>query len=227
MEAARSWLAVASPVLPPEVAAVLASHSAFGIVNQWEAEPEARLTFDDFPGEPRNADLAVCARDQFGEFVLAVEAKADEPFGESIGDALAAAVDRKLENPRSNGVARVEQLAMSLLGPRLKGEAALRKLRYQLLTATAGALRAGEARGATRVVLLVQEFWTRLTTDSKHAANALDLNRFVNRLSHGTVSVAEPGVLYGPFAVPGGPLFAAPPSLFIGKAHSNLRHRGA
>lgn len=226
MEAARSWLA-ASPELPAEISALLASHSAFGIVNQWEAEPEARLSFDDFPGEPRNTDLAVYARDQFGDFVLAVEAKADEPFGETLADTLATAVDRKIENPRSNGVARVEHLAVALLGPRLKGEPALGKLRYQLLTATAGALRAGETRGATRVVLLVQEFWTRLTTDAKHAANAGDLNRFVSRLSHGNVSVVEPGVLYGPFAVPGAPLFTAPPSLFIGKAQSNLRNRGA
>jgi len=34
------------------------------MVSEWEAEPEARLSFDDLPGEPRNADLA--ARDQFG-----------------------------------------------------------------------------------------------------------------------------------------------------------------
>ena len=152
MEAARSWLAVASPALPAEVAAVLASHAAFGSVDKWEGEPEAKLLFDDFPGEPRNADLVVYARDQFGEFVLAVEAKADESFGETVAEALAAAVDRKLENPRSNGVARVEQLAAALLGPRLKGESALGKLRYQLLTATAGALRAGERHGADRVV---------------------------------------------------------------------------
>jgi hypothetical protein len=71
MEAARSWLA-ASPALPAEISFLLSRHSAFGIVNQWEAEPEARLPFDDFPGEPRNADLAVYARDQFGDFVLAV-----------------------------------------------------------------------------------------------------------------------------------------------------------
>jgi hypothetical protein len=227
MEAARSWLAVISPALPREVAAVLATHMAFGIVNQWDAEPEARLPFDSFPGEPRNADLAVYARDQFGEFVLAVEAKADETFGESIADTLAAALDRKLENPRSNGVARVEQLALALFGPRRKGEPALGELRYQLLTATAGALRAGETRGATRVVLLVQEFWTRLTADAKHAANAVDFNRFVSRLSHGTVLAVEAGVLYGPFVVPGAPLFTAPPSLFIGKARINLRNRGA
>jgi len=63
METAKCWLA-ARPALPPEVSAVLASHPAFGIVSEWEAELEARLSFDDLPGEPRNADLA--ARDQFG-----------------------------------------------------------------------------------------------------------------------------------------------------------------
>jgi len=225
MEAARSWLAVTSPALPAEVATVLASHSAFSVVNQWEAEPEARLPFDDFHGEPRNADLAVYAQDQFGEFVLSVEAKADEPFGDSIADTLAAAVDRKLENPRSNGVPRVEQLALALFGPRRKGEPALGELRYQLLTATAGAIQAGKRRNAKRVVLLVHEFWTRRTADPKHAANATDFNRFVSRLSHGRVTVVEPGVLYGPFAVPGAPLFSTPPALFIGKAICNLRKR--
>ena len=226
LEAARSWLA-ASPGLPAEIVGLLASHSAFGVVNQWEAEPEARLSFDDLPGEPRNADLAVYATDQFGDLVIAVEAKADEPFGESIANVLAAAVDRNVENPRSNGVARVEQLTVALLGPRLKGEPALGRLRYQLLTATAGALRAGEARGATRVVVLVHEFRTGLTADAKHAANAADLSRFVSRLSHGLVSVVEAGVLYGPFSVPGTPLFSAPPPLFVGKAECNLRKLGA
>lgn len=225
LELARAWLD-ASPDLPAEVAAVLKSNPAFATVNQWNAEPEARLPFDDFPGEPCNADLAVYARDSFGEFVLIVEAKADEPFGGSIADTLAAAVDRKLENPRSNGVERVEQLALALLGPRRKREPALRKLRYQLLTVTAGALRAGEAQGANRVVLLVHEFWTKCTADKKHAANAVDFNRFVSRLSHNTVSVMEPGVLYGPFPVPGACLFTTPPSLYIGKAQRNVRNRG-
>ena len=227
MEVARSWLAVTSPALPVEVAAVLASHSAFGVVNQWEAEPEARLSFDAFRGEPCNTDLIVYARDHFGDFVIAVEAKADEPFSETVAAALAAAVERKLGNPRSNGVARIEQLALALLGARRKGEPELGKLRYQLLTATAGALRAGEACGAKRVVLLVQEFWTRLTADAKHAANAVDLNRFVSRISHGIVSTVKPGVLHGPFKVHGTPLLSFSPLLFVGIAHIDLRSRSA
>jgi len=75
------------------------------------------------------ADLAVYARDEHGDFLIAVEAKADESFGETVADALAAAVDRKLENPRSNGVTRVEQLAAALFGPRANKAPALGKLR--------------------------------------------------------------------------------------------------
>ena len=71
-----------------------------------EAEPEAQLHFDDLPGEPRNADLAVLVHDEFGEFVMTVEGKADESFGDTVAETLAAAVERKLENPASQGVRR-------------------------------------------------------------------------------------------------------------------------
>jgi len=227
MEVARCWLS-ANPSLPAEVIAVLSNHPAFGAVKQWEAEPEVRFPFDQFPGETRNTDLAVYAKDEFGEFVLAVEAKADEPFGETVADALTAAIERKLEIPNSNGVARIEQLVAALFGSPNANEATLGELRYQLLTATAGALKAGETRGATsRVVLLIQEFRTRQTDDSKHAANAMDLNRFVRCLSHETTATIEPGVLSGPFAVPGAPLFRTPASIFIGKVCHNLRNSGA
>jgi hypothetical protein len=222
MECARSWLGVESPAMPDRVVATLATDGAFGTVETWEAEPEARLSFDTFAGEPRNADLVVFARDEHGEFLLAIEAKADETFGQTVADALADAVERKLENPRSNGVARIEQLAAALFGPRPKGSPALNELRYQLLTAAAGALKAGKDRGVTRVVMLVQEFVTRLTVEEKQAANALDLDGFVARLSKGAVQHVEPNRLHGPFRVPGAPLVDTPPDLYVGKAVCNL-----
>jgi hypothetical protein len=95
-------------------------------------------------------------------------------------------------------------------------------LRYQLLTATAGALRAGKARGTGRVVLLVQEFVTRLTNDKKHQVNTNDLNLFVTRLSHGAVLSIEPAVLYGPID-PLTPLLAVAPPLYIAKTTCILR----
>ncbi len=67
--------------MPPEVLAALATHPNFGPVLSWEAVPEARLRFDSFAGEPRNSDLVVHAEDASGPYVLAIEAKADETYG--------------------------------------------------------------------------------------------------------------------------------------------------
>lgn len=225
-EAARAWIAAAGS-LPAEVNAVLLTHQAFSRISNWDAEPEARLQFDSFAGEPRNSDLVIYANDVHGPFVIAVEAKADESFGEPVARALAAAVERRLKNPRSNGVARIEQLAAALLGPRVGREPQLGDLRYQLLTATAGALCAAERIGAKRAVVLVHEFITAATSDDMHFSNAADLTLFVRRISHNAVLAVDPGHLYGPFVVPGEPLLSAGVQLFVAKAMRNLRGSGA
>ena len=164
------------------------------------------------------------AEDQYGEFVIAVEAKADEPFGETVAEALASAVERRLENPRSNGVQRIVDLATALLSVRERDEPRLGVLRYQLLTATAGALAEAERKSARRVILLVHEFITDLTSDEKHQANAVDLDRFARRIFRGGPPGVLAGHLYGPASVPGQPLLASPAQLFVGKAIRNLRH---
>lgn len=183
-EAAIAWLECGDS-LPPEVAAVLESHPDFGPVLDWHAEPEAKLRFDQFKGEPRNSDLAVYVRDRHGPYLIAVEAKADEPFGESFSDALSAAVERYVANRASKGVARAMQLATMLFGPRGKGEPAIGKLRYQLMTAVAGALCEAERHGYKRTVLLVHEFVTDKTRDEHHERNARDLAAFLSRLTGG------------------------------------------
>lgn len=97
-EVARAWLEGGGLKLPVEVSSALTGHKDFGPVHAWRAEPEVKLLFDDFAGEPRNSDLVVHAQDPHGPFLIAVEAKADEPFGETVAEALAVAVDRHLEN---------------------------------------------------------------------------------------------------------------------------------
>ena len=211
-ELARAWLGLDGSEFPVEVQKTLASHAAFSSVREWVAEPEAKLSFDSFPGEPRNSDLVVYAKDTFGEFL----------------DALASALERYVQNSRSNGVTRIQQLAAALLGPRLKNEPSLRDIRYQLLTATAGALCKAEKReGLERAVLLIHEFVTDKTADEKHDENARDLNHFVARLSHGAVTSVQSEYLYGPFTVPGPPLLSANVKLFVGKATRVLRRNGA
>jgi len=227
MEAARCWLAVSSPKFPREVSRALATNRAFGKVTKWNAEPEARLPFDKLRGEPRNTDLLVHSRDAHGDFLIAVEAKADESFGETVADALANAVERRLANPRSRGVQRVEQLATALFGPRREGEVALGRLRYQLLTGVAGAVAAAARIGNHRVVFLVQEFRTADTTDEKHASNAQDLNAFLHRLSHGSDPKVESGRVYGPISLPQSDLWDTIPPLFVGKVSCELRQQSA
>ncbi|MEF8724306.1 MULTISPECIES: hypothetical protein [Candidatus Accumulibacter] len=221
-EVARAWLVGGGTALPPEVASCLAAHSRFGAVLSWEAEPEAKLRFDNFPGEPRNSDLAVYVTDAIGPYLLAVEAKADEPYGDTVSKTLADALERRLENPRSNGVARVEQLARSLFSPRVKGEPRLGDLRYQLLTACAGAVSEARRKGYSRAVMLVHEFVTSETQPGNHKRNSSDLSAFVYRLSGGGTTEVADDRLVGPFIVPG----AAEVELFIGKVVRRLGTSG-
>lgn len=222
-EVARAWLEGAGLNLPFDVAQVLAADPSFGPVESWIAEPEAKLPFDDFAGEPRNSDLVVHATDSHGPYLIAVEAKADEPFGETIAEALASALERLLANERSKGLIRIQQLAQALFGARLQGDPAIKNMRYQLLTACAGAICEAERRGYQRALLLIHEFVTAKTDDGRHEANAAALGTFVKRLSHGVTMELRSGSIYGPFAVPGKPLFAGTTKLFIGKVTRDLR----
>ena len=73
--------------------------------------------------------------------------------------------------------------------------------------------------------MLIHEFVTNQTTDILHERNSADLNLFVRRLSHGRVDRVGPGEICGPFEVPGAPLCANAPALFIGKVVRTLRAR--
>ena len=185
------------------------------------------MRFDDFPGEPRNSDLAVYARDATGGYLIAVEAKADESYGETVAQTIEAAKARLAVNPRSNGLSRVHQLEQALFRHGAAGATDLRGLRYQLLTASAGALCEAERRGYSRAVLLIQEFITAKTSDDNHSRNTQDLLNFVKALAPGSASEVKSGELYGPFAVPGGRLLKVLPELYVGKVTRNLRAAGA
>ena len=224
-EVARAWLA-SGEQLPVEVGAALLSHPRFGAALEWQAEPEAKFRFDDFAGEPRNSDLAVHVRDAAGRYLIAIEAKADEPYGETLAQTIAAARTRLDQNPRSNGLNRIQQLQEALFGASAAPAAALAGLRYQLLTAAAGALCEGERHAYSRTVLLIQEFVTKKTDDANHARNTHDLTNFMNALNPGTGSEVQSGKLYGPFVIPGGRLLFSPPEFYIGKVTRNLRHWG-
>lgn len=219
-ESAKSWLA-AAPDLPAEIAATLSSHPDIGTLGAWRAEPEKRVPIDDFRGEPPNIDVLLVGSDPNGPVVVAVEAKADEPFGETVDETLEDARTRLDGNPRSKGVARIERLLAALFGKTTNDRDVL-ELRYQLLTVTAAAMIEAERQSARRAVVMVHEFATDRTTDEKRTSNSRDLERFVARLSRGRDGL-EPGKLAGPYGVPGEPIVDGPISLYFGKAVVNRR----
>ena len=80
-----------------------------------------------------------------------------------------------------------------------------------------------ERCGYTRTLMLIHEFVTDKTSDDKHIRNAADLDSFVKRLSHGSVTAVHRGRIEGPFVVPGPPLLSANVALFLGKVYRGLR----
>lgn len=84
-ELARSFLRFGRPSLPTELLTLLRKY--FGEeLHIDKAIPEYCIRVDDFPGEPRNCDLILFGQIADTRFVANIEAKADEPFGELIGE---------------------------------------------------------------------------------------------------------------------------------------------
>lgn len=208
-ENARAWLD-AAPRLQPDIAQVLAACHDIGPLRRWCAEPEARITIDGFRG-PANIDLLVVAEDGHGPVVIAIEAKADETFGRELADQYQRARAARESNPRSMAIDRIEGLldrfALDIEEPHV------RRVRYQLLTATAAMLAEASRRNAARAVLIVHEFVTPSTRRKRRERNAADLDRFLaTALDH--QDHVGPGEIVGPAHVYG------TPNLYVGKART-------
>ncbi len=215
-EVARAWLA-SDMRAPAEVEAALRLHSDFADLVVERVEPEVHLAFDQRRG-PRNADLLVWARDRTGRVAVTVEAKADEEFDNRVTDVFDAGLERRIASPHSEGVARLIDLAESILPLRVPGTVTAGRVRYQLLTGVAGTLAHAAAVKADRAILLVHVFRSAKTSERKLAENTKDLDEFVARLSSSKVAGLSANSLVGPFHVPGKPLFSKRVALYIGKA---------
>jgi hypothetical protein len=95
-ELAGAWCRTGVAVVPNQIRELLESRPEIGAVEFTEGEPERAIAFDQLAGEPRNADMAIRARCSLGVLGITIEAKADEPFGERLGDVVADAIDRRI-----------------------------------------------------------------------------------------------------------------------------------
>jgi hypothetical protein len=232
MESARAWCRSDGACVPHEVRDLLESNPRTRGVKLSDGEPEKGIVFDRLKGEPRNADVALLGTDSRGDIIaITIEAKADESFGPTFQQAVAASVERIVSGKPSNGVSRAEALAIALLPPRRAGKTvspeertpSLGPLRYQLFTAVAGTLAFAHQSSAKLAVFIIHEFVTDCTRDEDHKANALDLNAFVSRLSDGAIRELRSGQIVGPFPVIENSYWPSKPALYIGKATKNIR----
>jgi hypothetical protein len=227
LECARAWCeGDQGPCVPQEITDLLNSQDDTRDAEILTGTPEHKVPFDKLRGEPRNSDLVLYGRNRLRSLAISIEAKADEPFDGTVKQKLAAAKTRVARGMRSNVSTRIEQLERSLLPPHTNELPRLHDLRYQLLTAAAGALAYAVSSGAGCAVLIIHEFVTNLTTDDNHKRNDQDLNAFIERLTNGAHRELVEGHLIGPLVVPGEPLFPSPVPFYIGKAKRGLRSAG-
>jgi hypothetical protein len=233
MESARAWCRSDGASVPHEVRDLLESHPRTRGVKLSDGEPEKEIVFDRAGGEARNADVALLGTDSRGEIVaITIECKADESFGPTFQQAVAASVERIVSGKPSNGVSRAEALAIALLPPRRAGKTvprdqrtpSLGPLRYQLFTAVAGTLAFAHQSNAKLAVFIIHEFVTDSTRDEDHNANASDLDAFICRLSDGAIRELRSGQIVGPFPVINNAYWPSRPALYIGKATKNIRN---
>lgn len=195
-ELARSWLRSRSPAPPEELRSLMEKTFGPGIVFE-EAEPECIVRLDKFGGEQRNCDLVIRCSSESHRIVISVEAKADEPFGDScVGEYY----DRTL-NTRSNVPKRIEQLSRGLFGR--EPDSTIRGLRYQLVHSTAAALIEVANQKADCAVLLVHEFHSEDLDPERVERNRTDWAVFVGAFPGLATATVDNNQIFGPVSVPG------------------------
>ncbi|MEO6516281.1 MAG: hypothetical protein ABIP18_11660 [Steroidobacteraceae bacterium] len=201
MELARAWCPASGPACPADIATLLSSHDWTRNIQIEETRPEHVTPLPE-RGEGRNHDLwAKCSVDG-RPFTLCIEAKADEPFGETIGDTCASALKR---SEATGGVRRARALLHMVFGTEAEPDREpYASLRYQLLTAAAGTALQSRADGALTAALVIHEFQGASTSAPLLQRNAEDLAVFLKVLNGGEEVALTQGRFAGPWAVRAG-----------------------
>lgn len=219
-EVARAWI---DGNASERVITLLALRPELSGVELSRATVEKCTRFDDIHGGPRHHDLLLTGLTDAGPLVVGVEGKADETFDLPLEEFVKSAQAR---TARTRAPVRLDRLTLAFFGKTWDEDAAVARLRYQLISALAGTLADAKAESAAQAVLMVHEFVTDQTDDALHARNAADLDAFVDRL----IGAEAPRVgdtsawLAGPTAVTGdGTWLPTETQVFVGKLVT--RHR--
>jgi hypothetical protein len=211
---AESWLDGTGPAALAEVIAADGAMELAGFQPR-TAIAEEQTRFDEFRGGPRNHDLLVIGDAASGPVVVGIEGKADEPFGQTLGEYIDAANAIVVTGKRTNAPARLAGLITALVGPD-QDVGQLRNLRYQLFSGLAGTLAAAREHEAGAAVFCVHEFVTDKTVPRKREENSADLGRFIEVLRLPPPPEQDDWMV-GPIRVPGSELI--PSSVPVWVAH--------
>jgi hypothetical protein len=222
-ELAKAWCRDGAPPSPPsDLLTLLATIPQLSHLHFLLGYPERRVHFDNAPGEPRNTDLALLCDGPGGRVAISIDAKADESFGRALGDEIVVAASQWAFSERAAKLKRLQFLVATLLSSRRDGQARLSELRYQLLTAIAGAWAFAAENDAPVAVFVVHEF---LPTDPDLARvreNERDLDQALTRITANQVTSLRPGQLLGPLLVPSNPAWPGVHHWYVGKCRTTL-----
>lgn len=199
-ELAKAWCdRKDSPSPPVEFVRLLSPLINMDQLEEADGWPEHVVPIDDLLGEQPNIDLALMCDGRLGRTAICIEAKADESFGKYVSEmrtAAATKIDQGLATKAIIRINHLEQLLFPGATSPLPDEA---ELRYQLLTGTSATIAFARVRHAPVAVFVVHEFLFDGHVDEKKVAqNALDLARFVTRLTGGAITSVPESVLQGP-----------------------------
>lgn len=215
-ELARAWFNGLEATIPGEVAELFRSSNATAKLEVRTIFAEHQTPLDD-RGAGRQHDLLAHGTAGNTRVVIGFEAKADEPFGRTVGEYLqqteAENETRTREGRQVSGVpARINELSQRVFGRRV--DDAISGLRYQLLHATAAVEL--EASQADLAVFAVHEFMSRACDQRCVDTNDSDLVHFA-RVLDSAIPQIEVGGIVGPFRSAAGSV-----PLYIGKARRRL-----
>ena len=206
-----------SPQIPTDLIALLNGHPALINIEILEGVPEHKIPLDNFRGETRNADLVLVGKRGESKVSINIEAKADEPYDQTIAEKL-----RSVKNPRSKIPYRIDMLCRALLEDTPALNPKLLDLRYQLLTGCAGALIEASRIGAEIAVFVIHLFISDCVDYEKVQSNGADYLEFLKCLGFPGAVSTDDGKLVGPIMVPGGPFVPSDIPLYVGKIKTKV-----
>ena len=203
-ELARAWCGGKDRPSPTDeflqLLAPLVNENQLACADGW---PEHQVPIDKLRGEPPNIDLAIVSDGNQGHTVICIEAKADESFGRYVSEMHDAATKRIGQGKKTGVLERIVHLENQLFqegNANLPGRA---EIRYQLLTGTAATLAFAKSHQVPIAVFVIHEFsYVGHVDEKKLRQNENDLDHFVMRLTLGSSTSLQEGVLLGPLSPP-------------------------